>query len=81
MPCHDNSYETFYIYEPLRRLRLICLVVSLKRVDTINKRIAESAEPSKQACVQNFDNERRSWERGNLSPRRHVSHSFHVAAY
>jgi len=53
----------------------------VKRVDTINKRIRESLESDKQACVQNFDNEGCSCEHGNLSSCRHASHSFPVVAY
>lgn len=63
------------------RLVGFCTSSLLKCVDTINKRIRESLESGKQACVQNFDNKRRSCEHGNLSSCRRASHSFPVVAY
>lgn len=59
MLCHGDSYKTVFIYAPSTVASR--LPSSLKRVDTINKRITESTESSKQACVQNFDNEGRNW--------------------
>jgi len=54
---------------------------SLKHVDTAIKRIRKSLDFGKQACVQNFDNEPRSCEHGNLSSCRRATHSFPVVAY